>query len=173
LQRELDIYVRNNPGFPPSTNNRPRAVLLITERGFDIMSPLLHEFTYQAMAYDLVDTNDGQTFFYEFTTPNGGKEKKEARFEEKDNMFMQLRHMHMKDTLEKLMGDFNKFCQDNILFSDQTRAASLNDMRDMLAGLPEFTETRSQFALHINVAEKSMEIFNKKELKELGLVEQV
>jgi len=137
------------------------------------MTPLLHEFTYQAMAYDLVDTKDGKSFSYEFTGPNG-QERKDARFEEeKDSMYTQIRHMHMKDTLEKLMGDFNKFCQDNILFKDQSRAASLNDMRDMMAALPEFTETRSQFALHINIAEKCMEIFKNKELTELGLIEQV
>ena len=46
-------------------------------------------------------------------------------------------------------------------------------MRDMLANLPQFQEMRDQFSLHLNMAEKCMEIFEQKKLLEVGLVEQV
>jgi syntaxin-binding protein 1 len=53
------------------------------------------------------------------------------------------------------------------------KATSLNDMRDMLASLPQFQEMRDQFSLHLSLAEKCMEIFEEKKLLEVGLVEQV
>ena len=53
------------------------------------------------------------------------------------------------------------------------KATSLNDMRDMLATLPQFQEMRDQFSLHLNLAEKCMEQFEAKKLLEVGLVEQV
>jgi hypothetical protein len=53
------------------------------------------------------------------------------------------------------------------------KATSLNDMRDMLATLPQFQEMRDQFSLHLNLAEKCMEIFEEKKLLDVGLVEQV
>ena len=53
------------------------------------------------------------------------------------------------------------------------KATSLNDMRDMLATLPQFQEMRDQFSLHLNMAEKCMELFEQKKLLNVGLVEQV
>lgn len=121
---------------------------------------------------------------YEYSGP-AGKEQKESTFEDKDTLWTSIRHKHMKDTIDKLMLDFNKFCQENTNFRDKfvsllrqrlifrEKASSLNDMRDMLASLPQFQEMRDQFSLHLNVAEKCMEIFEQKNLLGVGLVEQV
>lgn len=100
-------------------------------------------------------------------------EEKTAKFDEKDTIWTSIRHMHMKDTIDKLMLDFNKFCAENTNFTDKEKATSLNDMRDMLATLPHFQEMRDQFSLHLNLAEKCMEQFEQKKLLEVGLVEQV
>jgi len=43
----------------------------------------------------------------------------------------------------------------------------------MLAALPQFQEMRDQFSLHLNMAEKCMDMFEQKKLLEVGLVEQV
>lgn len=43
----------------------------------------------------------------------------------------------------------------------------------MLANLPQFQEMRDQFSLHLNLAEKCMDTFEKKKLLEVGLIEQV
>jgi syntaxin-binding protein 1 len=55
---------------------------------------------------------------YEFHGANGREEKK-ATLDEKDNIWTDIRHMHMKDTIDKLMQDFNKFCQENTNFTDK------------------------------------------------------
>jgi syntaxin-binding protein 1 len=46
-------------------------------------------------------------------------------------------------------------------------------MRDMLANLPQFQEMRDQFSLHLNLAERCMDLFEQKKLLEVGLIEQV
>jgi len=183
LQVELDDYVKHNPDFASQSNKRGRALFLICERGFDVVTPLLHEFTYQAMANDVLPIEEGRTYKYEFRGSTGAEEKK-ATLDEKDTVWTTVRHMHMKDAIDKLMADFNKFLQENTNFTDKLshvptitdlreKATSLNDMRDMLATLPQFQETRDQFSLHLNMAEKCMEVFEEKKLLDVGLVEQV
>jgi len=47
-------------------------------------------------------------------------EEKKAVIDEKDDVWTSVRHMHMKYTIDKLMQDFNKFCQENTNFTDKS-----------------------------------------------------
>ena len=41
---------------------RQRATLIVTDRAMDVVAPLIHEFTYQAMANDLLPIEDGSKY---------------------------------------------------------------------------------------------------------------
>lgn len=83
VQEALDEYKKANPDFAvsssrmslfaaldstslkkPSDTPRPRGTLLITDRSMDTMAPFIHEFTYQAMANDLLNIEDGKKYRY-------------------------------------------------------------------------------------------------------------
>lgn len=63
FQIAIDTYARNNPDFPPQNTERPRSILIITDRTLDPFAPILHDFSYQAMAYDLVANVDTQKIY--------------------------------------------------------------------------------------------------------------
>jgi hypothetical protein len=53
-----DSFIKKGDGL------RPRSTLIITDRSMDMTAPFLHEFTYQAMANDLLPIHDGKKFTY-------------------------------------------------------------------------------------------------------------
>jgi syntaxin-binding protein 1 len=176
VQQELDGYQQWDRNFPPQSQRQP-SVLLITDRSMDLMAPLLHEFTYQAMAHDLLpikDQEDGKVTFHMTVNENrADAEKKDMEITEKDSVWVNNRHHHMKDTIDKLMSDFQKFLDKNPHFAKKDASdANLNDIKDMLAGLPQFQEMKQAYSLHLTMAQEAMNIFQKYKLPDLASVEQ-
>ncbi|CAG8553971.1 7652_t:CDS:10 [Diversispora eburnea] len=174
LQSELDQYVKLNPvnPFPVHDPPRPRAILFILDRTIDMYTPLLHEFTYQAMANDLLPIDNGQKYTYNYIGDDGEPATKDAILDESDNIWVDIRHRHMKDCIDKLMKDFNSFLGEHAGFTDKDKAANLNEMKRMLATLPQFQNMKEKFSVHLNIAQECMSVFEKERLDEIANVEQ-
>ena len=174
VQEELDAYAKYNQNFPPQSS-RPTGVLLITDRSMDLIAPIIHEFTYQAMAHDLLPITEGEKVHYKTIANEGTPQAQEKEMEigEKDKIWVDNRHRHMKDTIEKLMGDFQKFIDENPHFTNENAdTTSLNAIKDMLAGLPQFQELKEAYSLHLTMAQECMNIFQHHKLPDVASVEQ-
>lgn len=176
VQDELDLYAKFHEDFPPPTT-RPRGTLFITDRTMDLFAPFIHDFTYQAMAHDLLPIKEGDKITYRTVLNEGlpDQQDKDIEISEKDKIWVENRHRHMKDTIDKLMNDFQRFIKDNPNFTKEADggANSLNAIKDMLAGLPQFQSMKEAYALHLGMAQESMNRFQRWKLAELASVEQV
>ena len=172
VQLELDQYAKYHEDFPPPSP-RPRGVLIISDRSMDLFAPLVHEFTYQAMVHDILALKDGDKVFYKTALDQNDKDgAKDIEISEKDSLWVKNRHLHMKDLLEKLASEFQAFKAKNPQFAESDNPSSLNNIKDMLAGLPQYQEGKEQFSLHLNMASDAMALFQKRKLGEIASVEQ-
>ncbi|KKF94429.1 Protein transport protein sec1 [Ceratocystis platani] len=174
VQEEFDNYSRRFPDFPPKTS-RPQGTLLILDRSIDLMAPIVHEFTYQAMAHDLLPIEEGDKVTYSVLINQGtpDEERKVMELQEKDKVWTENRHRHMKDTIGRLMSELQKFMSANHNFVNPDESkTSLNTIKDMMAGLPQFQETKEAYSLHINIAEQCMALFQQRKLPDVAAVEQ-
>ncbi|TEA18439.1 Protein transport protein sec1 [Colletotrichum sidae] len=174
VQEELDEYAQWNTSFPPQTS-RPTGTLIITDRSMDLLAPMVHEFTYQAMAHDLLNIKEADKITYRMLVNAGtpDEEEKDMELSDKDQVWVDNRHRHMKDTIDKIMGDFKKFLEANPHFVNENQDTnSLNAIRDMMAGLPQFQEMKEAYSLHMNMAQEAMNIFQAQKLPDIASIEQ-
>lgn len=174
VQDQLDEYARWDRNFPPQSS-RPSSVLIITDRSMDLMAPLLHEFTYQAMAHDCLPIKDGDKTTFHMVSNAGepGEEEKDMELHEKDTVWVDNRHRHMKDTIQKLSTDFQKFLDQNPHFTnDGSNGTSINAIKDMMAGLPQFQAMKEAYSLHLTMAQNCMDKFDKNKLPDVAAAEQ-
>lgn len=126
------------------------------------------------MAFDLLPIKDGDKTTYRVMINEGrpDQEEKDIEIAEKDRIWVENRHRHMKDTLVTFTADFERFMRENKHFAESGENVNLNQIKDMMAGLSSFQEGKEAYALHLNMAQDAMAIFQKHKLPELASLEQ-
>ncbi|KAJ3201238.1 vacuolar sorting protein VPS33/slp1 [Entophlyctis luteolus] len=184
LQRELDNLCEQDPDFPPKSQYKP-PVLIILDRSFDLMSPLVHEFTYQAMLNDLLVMEDGKYVYQAESnseeTPKTGSappQLTKAVLDDTDAIWMLIRHWHYVDAVDYVRENFNKFLSENKAAASMLNANSkrglenLNDMKDTISSLPQFQELKAKYSVHINICQECKSLFERRKLDLVAAVEQ-
>ncbi|KAL4660143.1 syntaxin-binding protein 3 [Arapaima gigas] len=135
-----------------SKKSKTQAQLLIVERGFDPATPILHELTYQAMAYDLITIKNDT---YKYKSKDGSE--REALLNEDDELWVRLRHMHIADVSEqipKLVKEIsaNKKQQDG-------KNITISGLSQLMKKMPSFRKQLEQKTVHLNLTEDCMNKF--------------
>ncbi|OLY82610.1 Phosphoacetylglucosamine mutase [Smittium mucronatum] len=153
--------------------------LLIVDRCLDMVAPLLHEFTYEAMAIDLVSDQikfekNIPSYTYLAQLGNGDTEERTAELSEKDHIWTKYRYEHISDAQEMMMKEVDNLAQENqaILNLQSGAKQNIHKLRDVVGAMPKFKALMAEYSAHISLMQNCMKNFNSLNLAHIGLIEQ-
>jgi len=157
-----DTWWYHEPSIKDQPHQLPdRATLLMFDRAEDLSSPLMHEFTYQAMAMDTLSEDIvvglGQTSF-EYKVQEGKQETTMLFNNDKDEIWRLNRHKHIADLAQALEIWEKKFLQrDDYKLLMKHKNGQLTRPKDQLKLMrtgQDTAKTMEEYKRHRSVAAK-------------------
>ncbi|KAL7999647.1 putative sec1-like protein [Plasmopara halstedii] len=168
FQNKMNDYLAQNSTFSYAPK---RGTLLFFDRGQDMVTPLMHESTFQAMTYDLLDVK-GDQISYEAET-NSGTTAKTAFLNENDKQWVEFRHTHIARVSTEIGKRMTALSVSNAGTSlGRGKSTDLHAMAAGLRELPEYREMLGKLSQHLFLAGKAMDIFTATALLGASNIEQ-
>mmetsp|Transcript_13259 Transcript_13259/g.18774 ORF Transcript_13259/g.18774 Transcript_13259/m.18774 type:complete len:641 (+) Transcript_13259:134-2056(+) len=157
--------------------NTARSTLLVLDRADDCISPLMHEFTYQAMVNDLLPMEDDKlTYQAETGDASGATQDKDVLLNDNDELWVELRGKHIADVVGILSNRIRDIASSgagaNLSKQGKGGVMSMKQMADTVKKLPEYKEVMSKLSQHMSIAHQCLDIFTKESLMDLAELEQ-
>ncbi|KFO72406.1 Syntaxin-binding protein 3, partial [Cuculus canorus] len=148
VEKKLEDYYKTDESS--QIKAKTHSQLIIIDRGFDPVSTVLHELTFQAMAYDLLPIENDT-----YKQGSAGKER-EAILEEDDELWVKIRHKHIADVIEEIPKLLKEV-------SAKKKAAegklSISALTQLMKKMPHYRKELSRQVVHLNLAEDCMNKF--------------
>eukprot|EP00761_Pharyngomonas_kirbyi_P013525 gb/GECH01013554.1/.p1 GENE.gb/GECH01013554.1/~~gb/GECH01013554.1/.p1 ORF type:complete len:619 (+),score=125.04 gb/GECH01013554.1/:1-1857(+) len=167
MKQRFDAIRKTHPDF------KFRGTLMLVDRGIDTLSPLLHEFTYQAMIQDLLPIKDGNIYQHKYKDGSGAQKTREVILDENDGLWVEFRHRHIAELGDEVSRRFNQHMEKNKDKANLDRDMDLKQMSKIVQDMPQFKKETAQISLHLDIVSRLLkEEFPKRKLEEIAMQEQ-
>ncbi|ORX89238.1 Sec1-like protein [Basidiobolus meristosporus CBS 931.73] len=173
VEKELEHLSVKEKSYLQNTTE-PRASLIILDRTLDMKAPLLHDITYQAMAYDMLDITDDRKYQYEITDNTNNVVEKKASLDENDQLWVKYRHTYFADTIKELVSELNKLTSKKLQNKPgMSPQAMIQQLREAVFQLPDYQEFKEKLSCHFTMVTECKELFQTYNYAELVPLEQI
>lgn len=156
-----------------------RATLLVLDRASDMISPLMHDFSYQAMAHDLLKLEYSKPGGTHFDIPDDKDASKTKSLvmddEETDDTWVGTRHVFVEDAKADAQARFKEFLATDAAYKIRGKDGAdvgIDEMSRAVRALPESQKRADKFTLHITALSECLKLCGEMHLPELAITEQ-
>jgi syntaxin-binding protein 1 len=145
-----------------------KSTLLILDRSYDIISPFLHEFTYQSVLYDFYvsdfDNETGESYVYERNVTRDGRNIIEKfTLDENDPIWMNFKYRHILDCISEynaLIENLDKKYPNIAKYQKDKNSVSLGDVGSAIKELAIYDNEKRLISAHGEILKKLLEIYD-------------
>lgn len=167
------------PGSPRASPPK-KATLIILDRATDVISPLIHEFSYQAMVHDLVQLDYRKPGGAHYTDrDNVDKKGKPTNLpiddEDQDPVWKMIRHLFFEQAASVAASKLKDFLENDPAFRIQKKDQSeieIEEMTKAVRGLKQSQNLRDRYAMHVHALTDCRNLCASYKVPDLALVEQ-
>ena len=154
-----DIFVKNK--F--CKNLKKGGILLLTDRSIDVTSPLLHDYNFRALVYDLLEVKNN--------TLNINNKK--IVLSDDDDLWHNYKVMHIAEVFEKLTKDIAEFQKSDIAkVGNASNMDSFSDMHNVLNNMSSYKLKSTQLSNQLHLAEELNKKYKNNHINEIIELEQ-
>ena len=125
-------------------NLKKGGILLLTDRSIDVTSPLLHDYNYRAICYDLM----------EFKNNTINLDNKKITLSDEDELWHSYKLLHIAEVFEKISKDVKDFQNSDISkVGNTSNMDSFSDMAKALTNMSSYKLKNQQLSNQITLAE--------------------
>lgn len=154
-----DIF--NNNKF--AKNLKKEGILLLTDRSIDVTSPLLHDYNYRALCYDLMEVKN------QSITINN----KKISLSDENDLWHSYKLLHIAEVFHRLSKDFEDFQKSDLSKVGKTsNMDSFSDMANALTNMSSYKIKTNQLSSQIHLAEELNKKYKNNHIYEIIELEQ-
>lgn len=187
LQSKLDQYKAEDPSLGEGID-KSKSVLLILDRGFDVVTAVIHDLTLQAMTYDLLELKDDVYTFRpspvqkpvsgsttdaqnsNFTAaPITAPVQKDVILTDGNDLWIEIRHKHIASASQIVTKRLKEFAAEKHI--KETGKSNIKDLGQLVKKLPQYQKELTTYSVHLQLIEDCMKYYQGK-LDKICIVEQ-
>ena len=154
-----DIFIKNK--F--CKNLKKGGILLLTDRSIDVTSPLLHDYNFRALVYDLLEVKNN--------TLNINNKK--IVLSDDDDLWHSYKVMHIAEVFDKLTKDIAEFQKSDIAkVGNVSNMDSFSDMHNVLNNMSSYKLKSTQLSNQLHLAEELNKKYKNNHINEIIELEQ-
>ena len=120
-------------------------IVLLTDRSIDAITPLLHDYNYESLVYDLFDIKNDTLILGE----------KKSKLTDTDELWASYKSLHIAQVFSTLSKDFEEFQKSDLSkVGKGDNLDSFEDMANALTKMGSYKLKSAQFATHLDLADE-------------------